>query len=189
MSILPIVTYNDPVLRIKAEPVKENSEEIQSLISDLFDTMYNSQGVGLAAPQIGKSLQIFVTDPDAITEEDEPTAGPIAFLNPEIISTSGEKLKMEEGCLSIPDVRDDVVRPEKVKIRYLNRNFEEEELETDGWLARVIQHEYDHLQGVLFLDHLSAFKRRLHRSRLKKIDSGLLETEYPLMPKKTVQEK
>ncbi len=189
MSILPIVTYNDPVLRKKAEPVKENSEQLQNLIDAMFDTMYNSQGVGLAAPQIGQSLQIFVTDPDAITEEDEPSVGPLVFINPEIISKTGENLKMEEGCLSIPEVRDDVVRPEKVVIRYLNRNFEEEELEADGWMARVIQHEYDHLQGILFLDHLSAFKRRLHRSRLKKIESGSIETEYPLVPKKAGQEK
>lgn len=182
--ILPIVTYNDPVLRNKTEKIEENSEELQNFIDNLFETMYNSNGVGLAAPQVGKSLQVFVTDSDGITEEtDEPDAGPMVFINPEIIESGGEELKMEEGCLSIPEVRDEVVRPDRIKIRFLNRDFEEQELEVDGWLSRVIQHEYDHLQGILFLDHLSAFRRRLHRSRLKKIENGLFETDYPLVPK------
>lgn len=182
--VLPIVTYNDSVLRKKAESVKENSDDLQEFIDDLFDTMYNSNGVGLAAPQVGRSIQLFVTDSDAMTEEsEEPDIGPLVFINPEIVESGGEELKMEEGCLSIPEVRDEVVRPDLIKVRYLNRDFEEQELEVDGWLSRVIQHEYDHLQGVLFLDHLSAFRRRLHRSRLKKIEQGLLETDYPLIPK------
>lgn len=182
--VLPIVTYNDPVLREKTSRIEEDSDELQAFIEDMFETMYNSNGVGLAAPQVGRAIQLFVTDSDTMTEEsDEPDAGPLVFINPEIIESGGEELKMEEGCLSIPDVRDDVVRPEMIKVRYLDRDFEEQEMETDGWLSRVIQHEYDHLQGVLFLDHLSAFRRRLHRLRLKKIEKGLLETEYPLVPK------
>lgn len=184
MSVLPIVTYNDPVLRKKTKPVKENSEELQTLIDDMFDTMYNSQGVGLAAPQIGKEIQLFVMDSDGITDEtDEEDVGPLVLINPEIQEKSGEKIKLEEGCLSIPDVRDDVVRPDKVVIEYLDRNFDKKSITATGWVSRVIQHEYDHLQGVLFLDYLSAFKRRLHKSLLKKIDKGTLETEYPVVPK------
>ncbi|WP_069130454.1 peptide deformylase [Rhodohalobacter halophilus] len=185
MSVLPIVTYNDPVLKQKTQPIDENSPELQKLIDDMFDTMYNSSGVGLAAPQIGKLIQLFVMDADAVTEEmeGEKSLGPLVLINPEIVETAGDKVKMEEGCLSIPDVRDDVVRPEKVKIDYLDRNFEKKTLEADGWVSRVIQHEYDHLQGVLFLDYLSAFRRRLHKSLLKKIDKGTLKVEYPVVPK------
>lgn len=187
MPILPIVTYDDPVLRKKTNTVKENSEHLQQLIADMFETMYNSSGVGLAAPQIGTLHRLFVMDADAVTEElEEHDEGPMAFINPVVIETSGEKVKMEEGCLSIPDVRDDVKRPLRVKVKYLDREFNEIVREFDGWLSRIIQHEIDHLDGVLFLDHLSAFRRRLHRSALKKIDRGEIETEYPLVPKSKV---
>ncbi|MFU8812515.1 MAG: peptide deformylase [Balneolaceae bacterium] len=184
MAILPIVTYNDPILRKKTEPVPADSEALQTLIDDMFETMYNSSGVGLAAPQIGQTHRLFVMDADVITEEtDDPNLGPMAFINPEILETAGESVKMEEGCLSIPELRDDVARPEQVTVRYLDRNFQPQERTFGGWNARVIQHEYDHLEGILFLDHLSAFKRRLHRSLLKKIDRGELETDYPLVAK------
>lgn len=185
MSILPIVTYNDERLREKTTKIEKNSESLQTLVDDMFDTMYNSQGVGLAAPQIGETIQLFVMDADAITEEiSDPDEGPLVFINPEIVELKGEKVKLEEGCLSIPDVRDDVTRPDIVKVTYLDRNFESQTREFSGWVSRVIQHEYDHLEGVLFLDYISAFKRRLHRSLLRKIDNGLLETDYPLVPKK-----
>jgi len=185
MSVLPIVTYNDPVLREKTKPVEENTPELQKLIDDMFDTMYNSSGVGLAAPQVGELIQLFVMDADSITEEveDEVSRGPLVLINPEIVETAGEKIKMEEGCLSIPDVRDDVVRPDQVTIEYLDRDFNKKTITADGWISRVIQHEYDHLQGVLFLDYLSAFKKRLHKSLLKKIDKGTLKVEYPVVPK------
>lgn len=184
MAVLPIVTYNDPVLREETGPVKENSKKLQKLIDDMFETMYNSNGVGLAAPQVGNSIQLFVMDVDAITEETgEPDLGPMVFINPEIKEKSGEKVKLEEGCLSIPDLRDDVVRPDRVVIEYTDREFNRQRLAAEGWVSRVVQHEYDHLRGVLFLDYLSAFRMRLHKSLLKKIDSGKLETEYPLVPK------
>lgn len=186
MSVLPIVTYNDPVLKKETQHIAENSEDLQSLIDDMFETMYEASGVGLAAPQIGKSIQLFVMDADAVTEEveDEEDAGPMVFINPEIIAEDEEKVKMEEGCLSIPDVRDDVLRPKSITISFKDRDFEDKTLEASGWLARVIQHEFDHLKGILFLDYLSAFKRRLHKSTLKKIEKGKLDTEYPLVPKK-----
>ncbi|WP_234569755.1 peptide deformylase [Rhodohalobacter sp. 614A] len=185
MSVLPIVTYNDPILKKKTKPVSENSEELQALIDDMFETMYHASGVGLAAPQIGEPLQLFVMDADAITEdiEDEEDVGAIVFINPEIIEKDEETVKMEEGCLSIPEVRDEVSRPKSITVSYKDRDFNEQTLKASGWLARVIQHEYDHLQGVLFLDYLSAFKRRLHKSTLRKIEKGKLETEYPLVPK------
>ncbi len=185
MAILPIVTFNDPVLREKSTPVEADSEELQQLIDDMFDTMYNSKGVGLAAPQIGKPIQLFVIDADVMTQDDddEEDLGPMVFINPVIISTEGEDLKMEEGCLSIPEVRDDVSRPFTINLIYKDRNFNQQKLKAEGWISRVIQHEYDHLQGVLFLDYLSAFRRRLHRSTLNKIKAGALETEYPIVPK------
>lgn len=183
MSVLPIVTYNDPVLRKPGEKVSENSAELQQLIDDMFETMYNSNGVGLAAPQIGKSLSLFVMDADAITSEtdDEDDYGPVVMINPQIVSRGGEKVKLEEGCLSIPDLRDDIVRPETVTVNYLDRDFKVTEITVSGWVSRVIQHEYDHLQGKLFIDYLSAFRRRLHKSMLNKIDSGLMEVDYPVV--------
>lgn len=185
MTVLPIVTYNDPVLREPAQSVKSDSDELQKLINNMFETMYNSSGVGLAAPQIGESLQLFVMDADAVTDEleDEDNLGPMVFINPEIVELSGEKIRMEEGCLSIPELRDDVSRPNMVKITFLNRDFEEEELVAEGWVSRVIQHEYDHLKGKLFIDYLSAFRKRLHKSLLKKIDGGNLEIDYPVKPR------
>jgi len=189
MAILPIVTYNDPLLRKEAKQVEELNEEVSDLILDMFDTMYNSHGVGLAAPQIGKSIQLFVMDADTMTEDldDEEDVGAMVFINPQILKTDGEKVKMEEGCLSIPDVRDEVSRYDVITVKYRNRHFEEKTEEFSGWVSRVIQHEYDHLKGILFLDHLSSFRRRVHRSALKKIDSGRLETEYPVVPKKINQ--
>lgn len=184
MAILPIVTYNDPVLRQKAKPVKEDSEELQELITSMFETMYNANGVGLAAPQVGKTIRLFVMDVDIMTAETDSTdLGPLALINPDIVEKSDEIVKMEEGCLSIPEVRDEIARSEHIVVSYLDRFFETRQMECSGWVSRVIQHEYDHLQGTLFLDHLSAFRRRLHRSKLNKIESGLFETDYPLLPK------
>ncbi len=185
MSVLPIVTYDDEVLRKEAEPVKENTPEIQQLIDNMFDTMYNSDGVGLAAPQIGELLRIFVADAGPLTEEEGGSKyGPLALINPEITFESEEEIDMEEGCLSIPGVNASVSRPERIVVNYMDRDFNEQELEVGGWLSRVIQHETDHLDGVLFLDHLSMFKRKLLSSKLKEIDKGRTEIDYPTVPKK-----
>lgn len=185
MSILPIVTYNDPILRKKTEAVEENTPELQTLIDDMFETMYNAEGVGLAAPQIGKSLRVFVMDTNAMIEDDDVPYGAMVFINPIILETKGNKVPLEEGCLSIPEVNDKVFRPETIVIEYSDRDFNKQRLEAGGWTARVIQHEYDHLEGILFLDYLSAFKKRLHKSALKEIDSGEKEIKYPVIPKKT----
>lgn len=187
MAILPIVTYNDQVLRTRASNIEENSEELQKLIDDMFHTMYNSKGVGLAAPQIGEKIRLFVVDADPMTDEleDEDNLGAMVFINPEIKTTSGDEIKMEEGCLSIPDVRDDIARPEIVEITYKDRHFNEKTRLFKGFVSRVVQHENDHLNGVLFVDYLSAFRRRLHRSQLKKIQKGVFEADYPLAEKST----
>ncbi|PAU93685.1 peptide deformylase [Aliifodinibius salipaludis] len=185
MSVLPIVTYDDEVLHKEAEPVKEKTPEIQQLIDDMFDTMYNSDGVGLAAPQIGELLRIFVADAGPLTEEEGGSKyGPLVLINPEITFESEEKVDMEEGCLSIPGVNASVTRPEKIVVHYLDRDFNEQELEIGGWLSRVIQHETDHLDGILFLDYLSMFKRKLLSSKLKDIAKGRTEIDYPIVPKK-----
>ncbi|WP_138431583.1 peptide deformylase [Fodinibius saliphilus] len=184
MSVLPIVTYDDEVLRKEAKPVDENSKEIQELIEDMFDTMYNSDGVGLAAPQIGKLLRIFVADADPMTDDEGPSFGPIAMINPKITTNSDQEIDMDEGCLSIPGVNATVSRPEKITVSYLDKNFQQQELEVDGWWSRVIQHEADHLDGILFLDHLSLFKRKLLSSKLKEIAKGEKEIDYPIVPKK-----
>ncbi len=184
MSIRPIITYNDPILSRKCEPVGEQSEELQELIDDMFDTMYHARGVGLAAPQVGELLQLFVIDADAMTEDaGEPSLGPMVFINPQVEPVGEEVLVLEEGCLSIPTVRDEVTRPERVRVRWLDRTFQEREQEFSGWAGRVIQHEYDHLQGILFLNYLTPFRRRIHRPLLEKIETGRLETDYPLAEK------
>jgi peptide deformylase len=186
MAILPVVTYDDPVLRKPADPVKPDHPGIDEFIDDLFDTMYEASGVGLAAPQVGVSLKLFVVDADAITEdEDEKSYGPGVFINPEIEVLEGERWDAEEGCLSIPDVRENVTRPDTIRIRYQDRDFQTREEVHSGWYARVLQHEYDHLRGVLFIDYLGAFRKRLIRKKLEDVRAGRVEAAYPLSPKDT----
>lgn len=187
-NVLPIVTYNDAVLREKSMEIKSFDNELTQLIDDMFETMYEAHGVGLAAPQIGKSIRLFVIDADTMIEDDDPDVdklrvGPTAFINPQIVKMSDVKVPLDEGCLSLPDLRESVVRPESLVIKYKDRNFNDCELEASGWLARVIQHEYDHLEGVLFFDHLGSFRRRLLKGKLDAIASGLVVPEYPVVPK------
>lgn len=189
MAVLPIVTYDDKVLRTKADPVEENTEELQKLIDDMFDTMYNSNGVGLAAPQVGVLQRLFVVDADPMLEDEETAEtprGPMALINPEIVGKSGPDVELEEGCLSIPEVRDKVTRPRDITVSFLDRDFNRVQLKATGWLSRVIQHETDHLDGILFLDYLSSFRKRLLRGKLKDIKKGVMKTEYPLVPKEPV---
>ena len=184
MAILPIVTYDDEVLREKATPVKKNSKALQKLIDDMFDTMYNADGVGLAAPQIGESLRLFVADADLQAKEDgTPAYGPLTLINPKITVQSDETVTMEEGCLSIPEVVGPVKRAERIVVEYKDRDFKPQKLEVDTHLARVIQHETDHLDGVLFIDHLSFFKQKLVASKLKALAEGRQEIVYPVVGK------
>ncbi len=181
MAILPIVTYDDPVLRQKTEPVTENSDELQQFIDDMFETMYGAEGVGLAAPQVGRPLRLFVMDADPMTEDDEQeNYGPMTLINPEITYFGDEVDEFEEGCLSLPEIKETIRRPEKITITYKDRNFKDQKLTVDRWIARVMQHELDHLDGILFIDRLGSFRKRLLRSRLKEVADGSIETKYPI---------
>lgn len=163
MSILDIVLYPDERLKRRCKPVAEVNEEVRKLVDDMFQTMYDAPGVGLAAPQVGSDLRVIVLD----CSPPDGTPQPHALINPEIFHKEG-KLVWEEGCLSIPSVYEKVERAAKVKVRYLDRAGEPQEMEADELLAVCIQHEVDHLDGVLFLDHLSRLKRRLAERAFKK---------------------
>ncbi len=183
--VLPIHVYGDPVLRERTRPVTANSPELQQLLDDMLETMHAASGIGLAAPQVGRRERVFVVDLTPMKEELEAEGEilppmPMFFINPEILWTSNTRCSMEEGCLSIPEIREVVERPEAVRIRYLDRQFQPQELEAHGMLARVIQHEYDHLEGVLFIDRISAFRRQLLKRRLREIARGQVSAEYPL---------
>ncbi|MCA1802285.1 MAG: peptide deformylase [Rhodothermaceae bacterium] len=170
MSVLPIVTYDDPVLRQESENISADSQDLQTLIDDMFETMYNGSGVGLAAPQIGKSIRLFVMDADVMTEDtDEDDLGPLVFINPEVTQKSDIQVSVEEGCLSIPGVRDSVNRPESISVKFFDRNFKSRELNVTGWSSRVIQHEIDHLDGILFIDYLGSFRKRLLKGKLMQV--------------------
>ena len=184
--ILPIQVYGNDILRTQTQDVKADSEELQQLIDDMHETMRGAAGVGLAAPQVGRTERLFVVDlmgmiPDM--DEDEARAlppQPMTFINPEIHWESDEEVEFEEGCLSIPDLREMVIRPERIRISYLDRHFKEQEIEVGSMLARVIQHEYDHLEGILFIDHISPFRRGLLKRRLREMARGNVEADYPL---------
>ncbi len=181
--ILPIRIYGDPVLRVDTQEMTSNSEELQELIDDMIETMRGAEGVGLAAPQVGRTERVFVADITPMLEEGQQEAypeQPMVFINPEIHWESEEECEFEEGCLSIPDIREHVVRPERVRVRYLDRDFNEREIEVGEVLARVIQHEIDHLNGVLFIDHISPLRRRLLRRKLRDITKGDVEADYAL---------
>jgi peptide deformylase len=155
MAILPIIVLPDKRLRLVSEPVARIDAEVKQLVADMFETMYEAPGVGLAAIQVGVPKRIVTVDATRGEEEKQP----IALINPEIVWSSEEKIAHEEGCLSIPEFLDEVERAERVRVRFLDLDGKEHELEADGLLARVVQHEVDHINGVLFIDHLSKLKR------------------------------
>lgn len=190
--ILPIYVYGHDALRQETDPVQDNTEDLQSLIDDMIETMRNAAGIGLAAPQVGRSERLFVIDltpmADEMAEAGEPLPPqPMVFINPEIVEESDETVDLEEGCLSIPEVREAVTRPERVRLRYRDRNFEKQEIEAGHMLARVLQHERDHLDGILFTDYLSSFRKRLLRRSLRKMVDGDVEADYPLITKDNEQ--
>ena len=190
--VLPIYTYGQPVLRDRAEPVAGDSPELQQLIDDMVETMHVATGIGLAAPQVGQPLRLFVVDlsglADDLAEDNggvvpDYATGPIVFVNPEIVlDEASDRVDHEEGCLSIPDLRETVWRPDRTRIRYLDRTFTPCELEAEGTLSRVIQHEFDHIDGVLFVDHLSPIRKRLLQRRLRAMARGDVEADYPIQP-------
>lgn len=184
--ILPIYTFDQPVLRRETSLIESDSAELQTLIDNMLETMHNADGIGLAANQIGKSLALTVVD-ISHAKGFEGT-GPIVLINPVITGTDGESV-FEEGCLSLPEIREDVVRPEEIGVKFLDRHFKEVELEADKLLARVIQHEIDHLHGKYFIDYLSPFKLSLLKSKLAKMKKGDIETDYPLQPPAPAKKK
>ena len=179
MAILPIYTYDHPVLRQETSQVEQDSAEVAGLILNMFETMHNAHGIGLAANQVGLSLALTVVDVSEFEGFEDQK--PLVLINPVIIGSHGESV-FEEGCLSLPEIREDVVRPESIGVRFLDGAFKEVEMEVDQILARVIQHEIDHLHGKFFIDYLSAMKLSFLKGKLAKMKRGEIETEYPLAP-------
>lgn len=191
--ILPIVAYGHPVLRKECRDITADYPELKKLIEDMWETMYSSNGVGIAAPQVNRDIRVFVVDTEQIVanfdEEDKrlyPNEKPVkkVFINAHRVETAGEEWAYNEGCLSIPKIREDVMRPESIRLRYMNENFEEHEDTFDGVTARVIMHEYDHIDGKLFIDYLPAIKKRLIQKKLSDISKGKVRVDYRmLLPK------
>lgn len=184
---LPIVAYGDPVLRKKTEEIEEDYPELKALINNMFETMYAANGVGLAAPQIGLPIRLFVIDASPFGEDDEDGPGdPIAkdfkrvFINPIMVDENGDKWAFSEGCLSIPQINEEVSRHQNVVINYLDENFEEREEELTGLAARVVQHEYDHIEGKLFIDKLGPLKKAMLKSKLDAISKGMVRVSYKM---------
>lgn len=177
--ILPIVAYGHPVLKKKCTEIDEMNEEVTTLISNMWETMYNAQGVGLAAPQIGKAIRLFMIDTTQAEDDKSDLVGvKKVFINAQIIDESGKKWSYEEGCLSIPNIRADVERLPEIRIRYQDDKLNTVEEKYDGINARVIQHEYDHIEGILFTTKIKPLKKRLIKRKLEAISSGKIDLDY-----------
>ena len=191
--ILPVVAFGHPVLRKVCEDISPDYPELQKLIGDMWDTMYHTNGVGIAAPQVNKAVRIFVIDTHQIVEgfddqdrREYPNEKGIkqVFINAHKIEETGKPWSYNEGCLSIPKVREDISRPATVRLRYQDENFQEHEAEFDGITGRVILHEYDHIEGKLFIDYLAPLKKRLIKKKLEDISTGKVKVDYRmLLPK------
>lgn len=177
----PIIAYGDSVLRKKAADISRDYPDLEVLISNMFETMYGAHGVGLAAPQIGLSVRLFVIDATSFAE-DEPALKDFKkiFINAEIIEESGEKWAFNEGCLSIPEIREDISRQDTVTISYYDENWNLHKETFNGLAARVIQHEYDHIEGKLFTDKLSPLRKALLKNRLDSISKGMVKVDYKM---------
>lgn len=177
--ILPVYVYGSPVLKKIAEPVTTFDDELKTLIADMFETMYSADGVGLAAPQVGKSVRLVVIDASVFAEDDPISDGfKRVLINPEFVEFSEEQSMFNEGCLSLPKLHEDVKRPVKVRVKYVNENFEGCDEWWEGMPARIVQHEVDHLNGILFVDHLAPIRKKLISSRLQKFIKGAFTTSY-----------
>lgn len=178
--ILPVTVYGDPLLRKVTQPITKEYEGLSELIQNMYETMYNADGVGLAAPQVGLNIRLFIVDASPAADDNEPHLKDFkkAFINPEIITTDGEPWEMEEGCLSLPNIRENVIRDEGVTIKYFNENWESKTETYHGFAARVILHEYDHLDGKLFIDYISPLRKRLLKSKLMAISKGKANASY-----------
>lgn len=177
--ILPIVAFGSSVLKQKASPIDASYPGLDEFIKNMYETMYNANGVGLAAPQVGASIRLFIIDASPFAE-DEPELEGVkkVFINAEILGETGDKWKFNEGCLSIPGVREDVERHPVIKIRYQDEQFNTHEEEISGLLARIIQHEYDHIEGILFTDRISQLRKTLLKSKLQNISRGNVKVDY-----------
>lgn len=188
--ILPIVAYGNPSLKKESSEIDSDFPNLKELIRDMYETMYNAQGVGLAAPQIGKNIRVFVVDGSPFADdEDEEIPDPKAenisnfkkvFINPIIEDESGAEWLFQEGCLSIPGIRENVKRKESLVITYFDENWNFKEETYEGYQARIIQHEYDHLEGILFTDLITPIKRKLLQKKLKNISNGVVEVKYKM---------
>jgi peptide deformylase len=187
--ILPIIAFGNPILKRIAEDIPENFEGLSALLSDMFETMYAAKGVGLAAPQIGESIRLFIVDGSPFSNEEGEEIDPKAigiegfkkvFINPIIEEESGDLWPFQEGCLSIPKIRENVNRKERICVSYYDENWTLHREEFDGYKARIIQHEYDHLEGILFTDKLSPLKKKLLSKRLGNVSIGIVEVDYKM---------
>ena len=178
---LQIVSYGDPVLKKKAINIKQDYENLIDLIANMFETMYAANGVGLAAPQIGLAVRLFIVDASPFAEDDKNLKDfRKVFINPEIVEEKGDKWIFNEGCLSIPDIREDVSRHSDILINYLDENFVPQSVWYNGLAARVIQHEYDHIEGKLFTDRLNPLRKTMLKSKLDAISKGLVKVDYKM---------
>jgi len=184
--ILPIIAYGDPVLRKMGQEITKDYPDLEQLIINMWDTMYEAYGVGLAAPQVNSSIRLFMIDPSPFADDENLTAPEKdvlsnlkkVFINPKIIAEEGEEWAFNEGCLSIPEIREDVFRKPKITIEYLDEDFNSHRETYEGLAARVIQHEYDHIEGILFTDKLSSLKKRLIKGKLSDISKGKVDVDY-----------
>lgn len=178
--ILPIIAYGDPVLRKKAKEIDASYPELSVLIANMFETMYGAKGIGLAAPQVGLSIRLFIVDAAPFEDDEELKKFKKVFINAVLEEETGNDSTFNEGCLSIPEIREDVERKEKIVISYLDEQFRPMRETYDGIAARIIQHEYDHIEGKLFTDRLSVLKKRLLKSKLDSISKGMIKAEYKM---------
>ena len=177
--IYPIVIYGNPVLKKAAAPIEKDYPELKQLTSDMFETMYRADGCGLAAPQIGLGIRVFVVDVSMMADEDPSLAGfKKVFVNPEILSYEGEEVAREEGCLSLPGISETVRRPNTIRIHYFDEDWKEHDDVISGFAARAVQHEYDHLEGHVFVDKISLIRRQMISSKLSAMSRGKYNCRY-----------
>lgn len=184
---LPVYLYGHPVLRRISEPIDDQYPDLQTLISDMYQCMYESEGVGLAAPQIGKNIKLIVIDASPLGEDFPECAGrKLTLINPELEVLDGPKEVRAEGCLSLPGLSENVPRVEHIRLSWLDENFQPHKEEISGFMARIVQHEYDHLIGKLYIDHVSPIRKQLIKSKLNNIIAGRTRCNYPVKyaPKK-----
>ncbi len=177
---LPIIAYGDPVLKKKAADISKDYPKLKEIIADMYETMYASKGVGLAAPQVGLSIRLFITDGSPFEEEEDVKDFKQVFINPVIKEEEGALWKFNEGCLSIPTIREDIQRKKTIYLEYYDQEWNFKKETYSGIAARIIQHEYDHIEGVLFVDRISPFRKRLLKNKLLDISKGIVDVDYKM---------